>query len=152
RRWIFLREWKGDLIEAPERLVNAIDLLGENALVAHFEAVLKDPETEIKRICDWLGISFLPGLIDYGNNGLSKFQIGDPGGVYSHSRPAGDRAEAWQEALHDPQVWRLFSDYLEFLGPDLLAPMGYEHQKLLLILENHKPRQARLAMTLPLNY
>jgi hypothetical protein len=152
RRWIFLREWKGDLIEAPNRLVEAIERLGPNAHAVRFEDIVKDPDIETQRICQWLGIPFHPRLIEYGNNGLSKFHIGDPDGVYSHSRPTSDRADAWQEKLHDPQVWRLLSDYLEFLGPELLARMGYRHQELRSILEEHRPNRARLAATLPLNY
>jgi hypothetical protein len=152
RRWIFLREWKGDLIDAPARLVAAIQQLGPNAHVVKFEDLVKDPDTETQRICQWLGIPFHSRLIEYGNNGLSKFQIGDPDGVYSHTRPAGDRAEAWQEKLHDAQVWRLLSDYLEFLGPELLAKMGYCHEELRSLLDRHRPNRTRLVATLPLNY
>ena len=137
---------------SPLRLVEAIELLGQNAHVVQFEAIVQDPQTELARICHWLGISFLPHLIDYGNNGLSKFPIGDPAGVYNHSRPAGDRAEAWQQKLDDPQVWRLASDYLEFLGPAILTRMGYRHEELRFTLDQHRPNRARLAMTLPLSY
>ena len=152
RRWIFLREWKGDLIEAPTRLLEAVELLGERACVVHFESVVKAPEIELKRICGWLGISFAPNLIEYGNNGLPNFSVGDPNGVYRHTRPAGDRAEAWQEQIRDPQVWKLTSDYLELLGPETLTRMGYRYEELRSTLDEHRPNRARLALTLPLDY
>jgi hypothetical protein len=152
RRWAYLQEWKGDLIEAPGRIVQAVDELGPSAHVVHYEALVSDPEREMQSICQSLGISFVPGMSEYGNNGLPKFKMGDPVKVYKHGGPTKSYADAWQEKLHDPQIWRILSDYLELLGPATVARMGYCHEELRSILDAHRPRRISLATTLPLNY
>jgi Sulfotransferase family len=152
RRWIYLREWKGDLIDAPALIVQAIDSLGANAHVVHYEALVSNPEDELQSICQFLNIPFFSEMSNYGNSGLPKYYLGDPVNVYKHSAPSRDYADAWQGAVRDPQVWRILSDYLELLGPELIGRMEYRHEELRSILDARRPSRLRLATTLPLHY
>ena len=129
-----------------------MDLLRASAHVVHYEALVSNPQKELQSICQFLNISFFPELSNYGSGGLPKWYLGDPVNVYKHSAPSRDYTDAWQGAIRDPQVWRILSDYLESLGPELIGQMEYSHQELRSILDAHRPSRLGRATTIPLHY
>jgi hypothetical protein len=63
-----------------------------------YELLVADPETELRRISDHLGIDFEPGMVDYGAGGDSSQAargLGDPLTVARESRPTTASLERW---------------------------------------------------------
>jgi hypothetical protein len=145
-----LNTWKHDLVQAPRLLLEGTQMLGEQALVVHYEQLVGDPASQIPGICRKLNVKFTVEMIEYSRHDLPRWRLGDQQEIYQHTRPVSQNAAKWVQALEDPQVWRLASDYLQFLGQETVAQMGYPYEQLSQVLEVHRPSSARLWLTSPL--
>lgn len=150
--WFRLYLFKHDLIQAPRLLLEGVEFLGKRGVVVQYEQLVRDSETEVQRICNRVGVGFVPEMIEYGRSNLQHWRFGDQEEVYKHSRPASENLEKWWQALADPQVWRLANDYLQFLGQETVKQMGYPYEELWGALEAHRPRPFRLRFTFSLSY
>lgn len=149
-QWSSLYSFRHDLIEAPRLLVEGKELLPEHGLVVRYEQLVTRPEDEMRRICRMLGEEFTPEMIEYNRRELPRWNFGDQGGVYQHTRPVAANAQKWIAALSDPQVWRLTHDYLRWLGRETVEQMGYDYDELEQTVEKERPRRARLWPTMSL--
>ncbi len=146
--WYRIYRYKADLLDAPSLLVDSLANLGKQALQVNYEQLALSPETEFERLCDWLGIPFVPEMIEYGRVEWEKWGLGDHVSVHKHQRPSTESLDKWKGALDDPQFWRASQDYLEALGSDLLARMGYDYAELTQTLAEHQPRSLRSTASL----
>ncbi len=149
-QWSWIYYFKNDLMRAPRLLLEGASLCGERGLVIHYEQLVTDPENEMRRICRMLGEDFTPEMVEYNRHNLQHWQYGDQKGVYEHTRPDARHTQKWVEGVHDPQVWRLSRDYLEWLGRETVEQMGYAYTELEQTLAEHRPNRARLWLTFPL--
>jgi hypothetical protein len=94
-----------------ERYVPAIArFLRERPVALHavrYEALVSDPEAELRRICEFLGLPFEPGMVEYGRSEEAAPKagrgLGDPITVDRETRPTTDSIAKWAEALRsDP--------------------------------------------------
>lgn len=126
-----LSQFRHDLLTAPRRIVEGIELLGSRAIVIQYEELVKNPQTVLQRLCDRLGIAFHPEMVDYGRLQVHKWRYGDQGNVYQHSRPVGQYAEKWIKVLSQSRMWHQWArGYLRSLRQDLVARMGYSYEEL----------------------
>jgi hypothetical protein len=149
-QWSWVYYFKNDLVRAPRLLLDGTRLLGERCLVIHYEQLVTNPENEMRRVCQMLGEDFTTEMVEYNRHNLPHWQYGDQKGVYKHARPDARGAQKWIEATHDPQVWRLSHDYLQWLGRETVEQMGYPYEELRQTLEARRPNRARLWLTFPL--
>ena len=148
--WRKLHKSKHDLISAPRLLLEGAKLLGERALVVHYERLVANPAGEMQRICEWLGVDFVPGMLEYGSHDSPGWGFGDQVNIYQTARPHRQSVDQWMRALDSPQVWRLANDYAVFLGEQTVNQMGYSYEKMQQILARHRPSRMRLRFTVPL--
>jgi len=114
--------------------------LQSNSLVLHYENLLVNPEEEIERVCKFLNVRFDAEIISYGESCSEKWQFGDRSMIYQENKPMNQNSARWQEDLQNPIIWQFADNYLEFLGKDLLADLGYSYTKLKEILDKQKPK------------
>ncbi len=150
--WFNLSRFRQDLNLAPNALLNGVRVTGERGIVVHYETLTADPDKEIGRICSELGMDFEPAMIDYGRHNLPRWKFGDQESVHQHTRPIPQTAGAWEKSLDAPQVWRIVSDYLVSLGPDLLEELGYPYAELRELLDRKRPGPIRSRLTVPLRW
>lgn len=148
-RWLLFHKRKMDLLEAPGLLLEGVDKLGDRCTVVHFEQLIKDPETEVERICTDLGIEFLPDVIEYGSFNDPSWKHGDKEGIGQHVKPIPENAESWVQDLQDPQIWRLASDYIQTLGKNVFNQMGYSFDDIYRTMNDRKPNAISLSLTYP---
>lgn len=141
-----LFDFRLDLMTAPQRLLEAMELLGPRAIRVQYEDVAMNPDASIQRICKGLGIDYVPEMIEYGTH-EHRWPLGDQDEVYKRSRPAAGNAERWVQTLADPQVWRLARDYLEVLGKETVEKLGYQYEAMRQVLEASRPNRVRLWST-----
>lgn len=141
-----------DLLKAPQLLLAALDLLGEQGVVVRYEQLVNNPHEETRKICERVGIDFEPDIVVYGNRSLPHFPKGDLVSVDYHQRPLSRNAEKWVQSLADPQFWRLAYDYLRLLGRETIAKLGYDYEELTQLLMAHRPNPIHLAFTLSLKW
>ena len=147
-RWFLLWEYEHDLVTAPKRLVKAQQLLGESAITIQYEALVETPEVQTRRLCDHLGITFHAAQIRYGDQAQPDWSLGDTTGINTWQRPVGESVKRWRTQAEEAQAWRLMRDYLDYLGPDLLAAMGYDAAVLRDVLDSRRPRSLRFTFSM----
>lgn len=139
--WLHLEQLKHDIIKAPYLLLEGVKELGDRCLVLHYEKMIANPRKEFKGVCQAIELKFHPGMIDYGANNSTKWTFGDQKLVYQKTRPDPKNLDKWILSLKNPQIWQTASDYLEFLGDDMVFQMGYSYQNLRKLLDANRPQE-----------
>ncbi len=66
-----------------------------------YEKLVQNPEQEMRRVCEFLGLEFEPGMIEYGKHSTATKGLGDPVTVNRQIRPVTDSVDRWAEDLAD---------------------------------------------------
>jgi len=127
-----------DLLEAPALLAEAIETLSDLHVV-HYETLLADPETTLADLCATIGVEYDPSMGRYGAVKSNEKTLGDHSETLAIGRPAPGNAHRWKEHLSNAQLWTLADDYLDVLGPETLAALGYDHGELRELLDARRP-------------
>jgi hypothetical protein len=128
--WILLARYRQDLVDAPKRLLEGIDLLGDRAIVVHYEAVVEDPGGQVEVLCRQLGLDFYPDMIEYGRGPRPEGSMGDPTGVDKQVRPTAGSLDRWLEMGRNRQTKHFAVKYLHTLGPEIVSGLGYNYADL----------------------
>lgn len=145
--WLGIANAKSDLVDAPPDLLSGRALLGEGAIEIHFETLVTRPEEVMRRICRHLGVTYLPGMISYGQSELPRWDNADQKSVYLYDQPDPTRADRWASELSHPQIWRLSRDYLNLLGPDTIKSMDYDFRALNSVIAETRPSRPARSLT-----
>lgn len=125
-----LERFSKELLVGPGAMLDAIEALGDEAVVVSYEDFVTNPENELERICSRIDLEFDPAMLDYSKNPEIKGVMKDRTGVQQHDRPAGERQHGWRRMLGDPQQLEFARGYLAALGPDLVRRLGYDFDDL----------------------
>lgn len=93
-----------------------------------YEDLVKEPETWMQKIYEYIGVPFERETIDYGgkDNGGKREGLGDPIGVAQHARPQTGSIKKWvSELAHDTEKLNLMREVIATIDPDDLAAFGY---------------------------
>ncbi len=91
-----------------------------------YEQLVQDPEAEMRRVFEFLGVPFEAGAIDYGEHQHESKGLGDPLGVQRHSRPVTDSVEKWAtELAADPQKLALVREMVGAIPDADLDTWGF---------------------------
>jgi hypothetical protein len=122
-----------------ERYVPAIArFLRERPVPLHhvrYEALVKDPAAELERICGFAGLSFEPGMVDYGQSESGSAEaargLGDPITVAKEKRPTTASLARWAgDMAGDPGKVEQARQILARLTDPDLATWGYARAEL----------------------
>ncbi|RKT47474.1 sulfotransferase family protein [Thiocapsa rosea] len=125
--WGIIERFEPDLRRAPGLIIDGLKLLGEDAIRVTYEEFVRDPETQLRSLCDRLGIEFYPTMLDYSLTPAPIGRMNDPIGIHRHSSPNSDGIDKWKWMLHDPQANHFAQSYLNDLGSDTLNALGYSY-------------------------
>lgn len=64
-----------------------------------YEQLVQQPEAEMRRVFDFLGVPFEAAAIEYGHHEHDEKGLGDPLTVDRHTRPVTDSVERWASEL-----------------------------------------------------
>lgn len=128
--WIRLSRHHHNLLVAPRLLLQGIQLLDDRAIVVHYENLVSEPARQVATLCASLGLEFQPDMLEYGSRPSPSGRYGDPTGIQQHSRPTTLGLDRWPELGRARQTRHFARDYLEALGPELLAGLGYDYAEL----------------------
>lgn len=115
-----------DLLKGPHLLAEAGKQLGSNAVVVRYEEFVERPDTEIKRILEYLDLQPVDGIGSLGtvNQELSG-SLGDQVGVAKFKEISRASTESWRGVLNTRARRRFALQYIDKLGEDVLNDMGY---------------------------
>lgn len=118
-----------------------------------YEDLVQDPEREMRRLFDFIGVPFEAGTIEYGRHEHETEGLGDPTGVEQHSRPVTTSIDKWAvELAADPEKERLVREIVARLDPDDVATWGYDYAALFDPLEqgdfaDRKPPRKKMGLS-----
>jgi Sulfotransferase family len=109
----FACQWREE-VEAARTLGRRV---GERYLELRYEALVGDAAGELRRVCDFAGLPWDPGMLDY----AGKVDLSGKPHQQSLARPPTPGLRDWRRELPD-------RDRAEFeaIAGDLLAELGYE--------------------------
>jgi hypothetical protein len=95
-----------------------------------YENLVQDPDANTRKICDFLGIEYVPKMVDYGAapdaRGASTRGLGDPTNVARKSRPTTESLAKWARASSGrPERVALYREILARLADEDLETWGY---------------------------
>jgi hypothetical protein len=123
--WSRFDYFREDLLVAPRTLTDSHAYLADRAIVVHYEHLVHAPEAVLAELCARLGLPYGPQLLSYGERPLPAGRYGDPTGIRRYDRPSAASLNTWLEHARDPQIHHLISAYLDELGDEQIARMGY---------------------------
>ncbi|MBW2286478.1 MAG: sulfotransferase [Deltaproteobacteria bacterium] len=119
-----------------------------------YEELVADPDTQLRRICDFADLEFDPEMIEYGGRPEGQERavdgLGDPITVAKETRPTTKSIEKWTSDLAgNPDSVALARRILDSLLDEDLATWGYSRQELSLQLDSvdidgARPKRAAL--------
>lgn len=117
--------WQGDL-RGVAHLVEAYEEHAGRSLTVNFETLVGDPERTWPRIFEYLELPFDPGLLNTFSDVRLAGSMGDPTGVHRYQGLSTEPLEKWKGPLGHPWRKRWCRAYLDWIGPERLATMGYD--------------------------
>jgi hypothetical protein len=120
----------GDLFTGLPRLVAAHAANAGRAHAVRFEDMLAGDEKPWRDLMAYLGIEFDPDALHRFASIELNGRTGDPTGVKRYSELSDEPRHKWKRTLVNPLRREWCRRYLNVLGEDRLAAMGYEHRQL----------------------
>ena len=127
-KWPVLSFFRPDLLQAPQLILNGIDLLMDDAIVIHYEEFVSNPEKNMSSLCESLGISYYKEMLDYSNTPTPIGGLNDPVGIHKHTAPSKDSLDKWKRLFASPQTSHFALSYVHMLGRDILEKYGYSDE------------------------
>ncbi len=91
-----------------------------------YEQLVQQPEAEMRRVCDFLGVPFEPGTIEYGRHQHAAGGLGDPITVDKHTRPVTQSVEKWAaELAAQPSKLRVVREMIAGIDDADLETWGF---------------------------
>jgi hypothetical protein len=134
-KWFRLYEYKHDLKTAISSLIE----MTKHEVGHHvkYEEIVENPLSELRKLSTYIGIPFRKRMLSYNNN--EKWEYGDKDYISSQTKISSDRMNLWEKSDVSQQTWRALSDYLEWIGNDRLAQLGYDYGVIRNILDKNMP-------------
>ena len=125
-----LHYYRIDFFKGFENLHAAYLKYRDRVHVVNYENFLVEPITETTRLFDYLGLKDdMPELNSFSSVRLAG-TLGDPTGTKDYTRMSKEPLEKWKESLCNP-IRRFWSQrYLEWIGRERLADIGYDYETL----------------------
>ena len=116
-----------DLYSGIDSLVNAYSHC-ENKLSVKYEDLVNKPESEMKRIMEYLDLEYEHNIIDKFEDAktIDAPGRGDPTGQYLYRSVSNKSAETWKKTMSNPYRRSWGKKYLNWIGKERLNVMGYD--------------------------
>ncbi|MCH8526416.1 MAG: sulfotransferase [Kiritimatiellae bacterium] len=121
---------KRDLFEGPGYLQSICEQV-PGVMTVRYEDFVDQPEVDLQRICERMGIVFEPGMLRYGHYQKPAGELGDPVGVDRETAPVQHRKEQWKARIGSSVVVAgVARGYLKELDEGLLLKWGYSPEEM----------------------
>ena len=123
-RWNVDR-WQEDL-RGVGALVEAQDAHRDTTIALNYEALVSEPNTTWPAIFDYLELPFDESVLTSFAQVHLPGAMGDPTGVLEYQELSSEPIDKWKETLGTSWRKRWCREYLDWIGPERLAAMGYD--------------------------
>ena len=102
------------------------------AVQVGYENLVQDPEVEMRRVLQALGLPYEAAVVDYGKQQHISKSYGDPVAVEKHQRPVQDSLRTWAHDLAArPDALAIAKRTVQALDPAHVRAWGFEPSELL---------------------
>lgn len=126
--WPVLSFFRPDLLQAPQLILNGIELLKDDAILIRYEDFVSDPENNIAALCQRLGITYHQDMLDYSHTPPPRGGLNDPVGIHQHTSPSKDSLDKWKQLFSNPQSRHFAESYIQALGYETIDKLGYSDE------------------------
>jgi hypothetical protein len=119
------QDYPTSLFVGLERLVDAAASYGERICCVHYESLL-DGAAEWERLCRYLELDFDPASLQRFAGVQLSGAMGDPTGVKAYTQLTKEPTAKWQRTISNHLRRRWARRYLDWIGDQRLASMGYD--------------------------
>jgi SAM-dependent methyltransferase len=121
---------RNDLLYGYTLLRRGVRYFGDDAMLVRYEDLVQAPEQTVKRLCQRLGLEYVPSMLDYGVGGVLPGRLVDPKSIRKHQRPVADYVDTWRTAFRSAREVELAHAFIAHLGRPLVEGFGYELDEL----------------------
>lgn len=130
---------RNDLLNGYKLINEGIKLYQNNCIVVKYEDIIDNPNKEIEKITEYIGVDFEEDMLNYKSNiGVLKGKLVDPKSIHSHDKPVKDYKEEWKNKLDTNQKKILAKSFIEHLDKDLIESLGYSYDELISFFNDKK--------------
>jgi len=116
-----------DLLNGPEAIVNLKEKKHPRLFTVIYEELVTKPELVLQNVCSFIGIDFIPEMLDYGSKvRFPGSERVDPKSIYQHDKPVTDYIDSWKDKIVNRQDQIIAKGYLNYLGPNIFEKLGYD--------------------------
>lgn len=130
-----LERWRHDLFDGVPALVGTYERHAERSAALRFEDLVSDPERSLRMLSDYLDIPYNPSIITAFADVRLDARMGDKRGTARYGTLSTDPLDKWKSVPTTPVRKRWCRAYLQHIGADRLAVMGYDLGALLTELD-----------------
>jgi len=127
-----------DLLVAPKKLTEFVAEYHQNICLVRYEDLVSSPETEIEKICKYIGVEFLEEIINY--KAESDWVYGDKN-FLEKKAPDLKSIDSWQKQLADEHATNFSFYYLRELGEEIYNALGYNYSFALDHIKKQHPNE-----------
>ncbi len=125
------QDYPTSLFGGLERLVDGARRHAERIHTVRYEDLVDGEEGEWRRLTDFAGLEFDPSSLVRFSDVRLEGAMGDPVGTKAYSRLESAPTEKWRSTISNPLRRAWARRYLEWIGDERLALMGYDGNRLL---------------------
>jgi hypothetical protein len=124
------QDYPTSLFLGLSRLVDGWNRYGDRACAVRYEDLITGEPTEWRRLSSFLDLEFDPSSLERFSSVRLNGAMGDPTGTRDYATLTREPTQKWRTTIRNP-VRRLWAQrYLEWIGEERLATMGYDSEQL----------------------
>ena len=127
------------LFWGPAALADAFARHRDRSFGVRYEDLVAGGERTWQALGEYVGLPFDPAALDGFSDVSLTGRMGDPTGVHRYRALAPETLDKWRATVSTPVRKRWCRKYLEWLGAERLAVMGYDQAQLLRDLDALEP-------------
>jgi hypothetical protein len=122
-----LQHFRIDLFEGVEHLVQVAQAHTDRVCTVRYEDLVAEPTTTAEKMFKYLDLEFDPTVLTRFSELRLEGRVQDPNvASREFSQVRSDRVEQWRSVLSNPLRKRWCRRYLDWIGAERLAVMGYD--------------------------
>jgi hypothetical protein len=120
-----------DLKLGPKLLSQGYEKLKESSLALRYEDLVANPDASLRRVCDYIGTSYEPTMLDKFSQQATNGRMGDPTGIHQYKVVEQSAQDKWMTLFSTKLRKRIAKKYLASLPEEALAIQGYNKETML---------------------
>jgi hypothetical protein len=126
---LILHAYHIDLYEGVRSMSRGSSVYADRSINVHYEQLVRDPQYEVRRVCQFLGVTYHDEMlvkykaVEFGGS------MGDPTGIHRYEGVSTASTNGWPQKLNNFYRVRFAREYLAALGDDVLAPWQFSRQE-----------------------